>query len=431
MANLKVIYTDELVLLKRNQSPIIYARAKVNKRWINISTKTKNIEEAQQFAVKWHAELQFKEKYNIPIHERSVDTVCDAFLKHMKDSHNYNDENIKDYGSTLERYIRPFFGDKAITQITLEMLKAFASWRNSYWTEGPGAKLKFIEYKRGGKLIRRPVPESYRKAPKRLSLEEIVLRKLFNLAAERGWMQVAQIPLVKLEVTSKTRRDKGKNSRRPAFTKGQYKKILDELSGKNDSSMEATDIRDLYLYAFIVLLFTTGLRPGREIDSITWRGIERYLSDASENSDDPVKRVRIHLEHSKTKAIPVVVNKRGVEALQMVRRYYKAYAKRHKMEQTSPKLDDLVFTLPTGQWLHSNYFLRRFQKRLDGIDLLKDRYGNNYTLYSCRHSFASWLLQDRKIDVYSLAILMRTSILMVEKFYGQVEPEHLAHLLDE
>lgn len=426
MSNIRVIFKDELVLLKRNQSPVIYARAKTKNGWINISTKLREIEEAQEFAIKWHAELQFKEKYNIPINDKSTSQVCDIFLKFMNESENYNDENIRDYGAVVKRYIRPFFGAKGITQISPEDLKAFSAWRNSYWISGPGSELKFIEYKRNGKLIRRPIPDRQRKAPKRLMLEEIVLRKLFNLAAEKGWMRVNQIPHVKLEITTKAKREKTRGIGRPAFTLKEYRLIIKELSGEQSPSIHGTNVRDLFLYSYILLLFTTGLRPGREVDSITWRGVELYVAEEGKK----VERTKLHLAHSKTITTPVIVRPLGVSALKRLKQYYRAYAMRNGIDKTEPDLDDKLFMLPTGQWLHSNYFLRKFQKVLTELDLLTDRQGKRRTLYSCRHSFATWLLQGQKVDIYSLAILMRTSVQMIERFYGKVQPEQLAHLLD-
>lgn len=39
-----------------------------------------------------------------------------------------------------------------------------------------------------------------------------------------------------------------------------------------------------------------------------------------------------------------------------------------------------LVVLPTGQWLYSNYSLRKFQKLLTELDLLTDRQGKRRTL---------------------------------------------------
>ena len=63
-----------------------------------------------------------------------------------------------------------------------------------------------------------------------------------------------------------------------------------------------------------------------------------------------------------------------------------------------------------------------FGKLLDEAQLLYDDLGQKRTLYSCRHTYATFQLLYGNIDVYTLAIMMGTSVPMIERFYSHVKP---------
>ena len=54
---------------------------------------------------------------------------------------------------------------------------------------------------------------------------------------------------------------------------------------------------------------------------------------------------------------------------------------------------------------------------------IERRLGDNRSLYSWRHSFATFLLLYENINVYKLAVQMGTSVKMIEQHYGHVLPE--------
>ena len=85
------------------------------------------------------------------------------------------------------------------------------------------------------------------------------------------------------------------------------------------------------------------------------------------------------------------------------------------------KIDLPVFRLPDGT---ANQNLRQTFKRLmiDTGLLTCSRTGQNRTLYSFRHTYATFALLNDGMDIHTLAIQMGTSIAMIERHYSHLTP---------
>ena len=85
------------------------------------------------------------------------------------------------------------------------------------------------------------------------------------------------------------------------------------------------------------------------------------------------------------------------------------------------KIDLPVFRLPDGT---SSQNLRQTFKRLmiDTGLLTCPRTGQNRTLYSFRHTYATFALLNDGMDIHTLAIQMGTSIAMIERHYSHLTP---------
>ena len=94
-------------------------------------------------------------------------------------------------------------------------------------------------------------------------------------------------------------------------------------------------------------------------------------------------------------------------------RYFNRLRKRG--HNTEP--DDLVFChedgLPVGEWIG-------FKSLLEAVGLEKDTHGDNRTIYSLRHTYATLRLQNGT-NVYWLKQNMGTSVQMIERHYGQTK----------
>ena len=85
------------------------------------------------------------------------------------------------------------------------------------------------------------------------------------------------------------------------------------------------------------------------------------------------------------------------------------------------RLDLSVFRLPDGlvtENIHQTF--RQFLKDI-GI-IICPRTGQNRTLYSLRHTYATFALINDGMDIHILAIQMGTSIGMIERHYSHLTP---------
>lgn len=78
-----------------------------------------------------------------------------------------------------------------------------------------------------------------------------------------------------------------------------------------------------------------------------------------------------------------------------------------------------------GEWFSAMYdgskiitLIDQFQTVLKAINLLENRYGERYTLYSLRHFYAVSRIRKR-IPIYDIAANMGTSVQMIEQYYGR------------
>jgi integrase len=90
-------------------------------------------------------------------------------------------------------------------------------------------------------------------------------------------------------------------------------------------------------------------------------------------------------------------------------------------------VEDYVFRLRDGSVpkdLHG-----AFKIMLRKAELLDDVNGNRRSLYSLRHTYATFQILYSKIDLHTLAKNMGTSIAMLERHYSHLEVIHKAELL--
>jgi integrase len=90
------------------------------------------------------------------------------------------------------------------------------------------------------------------------------------------------------------------------------------------------------------------------------------------------------------------------------------------------KLDRRVFVFPAGDAPHSLNSV--FERLMVESGLFKDATGKNRTLYSLRHTYATFALAEG-VDIHTLARQMGTSTLMIERHYSKLTPMMAAEKL--
>ena len=81
---------------------------------------------------------------------------------------------------------------------------------------------------------------------------------------------------------------------------------------------------------------------------------------------------------------------------------------------TEPPMDELIFCHPSGQRIGS--YKTGFNKLIGECGLRKDNEGQNRTMYSLRHTYAT--MRINRVPVYQLAVNMGTSVEMIEQYYS-------------
>ena len=86
------------------------------------------------------------------------------------------------------------------------------------------------------------------------------------------------------------------------------------------------------------------------------------------------------------------------------------------LEQGDPA-GDWFFCMPNGAQVIT--LIDQFKNVLKACNLEKNRYGEEYTLYSLRHFYAVQMLRRGKVGVFDLARNMGTSVQIIEQYYGK------------
>jgi integrase len=386
----------DIVLFYRGDSPRLYCRLRRpdGLGWLQRSTKCNHQEEALNKAREWYDELRFRAKLGLTTDPKLFSLVADRYLEDLQrevDLGIRNPRRVRDYKPVVERYLKPFFGRMMIDEINNTKIEEYRNWRDAYWVTGPGGKQRIITYWRAGKEIRRPMT---RGAPSRSTLiaEDVVLRGIFQTALKYGFIRHWQIPTI----TRPAPRRQNADTRRAAFTLEEYKQLSAFMaewwqSGRNFH-------RRLLLMLYVHVLVHSGMRPGTETDGLRWCDIEQFGRrpngvDESLLEDTAAEWREGHLGHS-----------------------------------VDP--EERVFCLPDGTFQSADSLRQLFEPMLRKAGLLFDKDGKRRTLYSCRHTYATFSLLYRKVPVHTLARNMSTSVAMIERHYSHLTPRLAARDLE-
>lgn len=399
---------DEIVLLERYDSPYIFCRLKIpNGGWLQKSTKCKNIDDALLKAEKWHNEMTFLHEHGLSVKRRTFAAMCDLYIDEFENDVKLglkNARNLKDYRKIIDSYLRPYFGRRYIDQIKNKDIAEYQTWRMAYWITGDGAKDKFITYKRNGKTIKRPKPKGKLPSYTTQNRENVVLRAIFRTALKNDILTEIQIPTITIN-----KKQNNKKNRRPAFTREEYDKLTDFLFEWPNEKYCKNKERRWLLRNYVIFLAHSGLRPGTETDNLCWKHLRQIETTRGE------KRFVLTVD-GKTGIRNPVVSDVAHAALTQIKIDIETAG-------TEIKPDMPVFCLPDGTPVKNDYFRQLFHKALKKSGLLKDASNQQRSLYSLRHTYATFQLLYKKVSIYTLKEQMGTSIRMIELYYGHLTPE--------
>ncbi|MEX0299505.1 MAG: tyrosine-type recombinase/integrase, partial [Kordiimonas sp.] len=297
-------------------------------------------------------------------------------------------------------YFLPYFKKIHIDDITDVDICRYQDWRKSYYDKGPGKTKTTITYERvhalTGKLerVRRPHVGKPSISSSTIRNESAHLRKIFEYARRRGYLERHQIPVIEDPPL--------KSNRRPDFDITAYRTLIRKSVWwyKNAPTKRVQFDRQL-MHDWILIMANTGMRIG-EARSLKWKNIVYKPV-----GDDEY----IVLLYVKGKG-----KKREMVAMPRTKIYLERLRARTQFNDD----DDYVFTGRFGRPIRS--FVSGFNALLKHTDLAYDQFGNKRTPYSLRHTYATFALIYGRVNVYTLAVNMGTSVEMIEKHYGHVKP---------
>ena len=240
-------------------------------------------------------------------------------------------------------------------------------------------------------------------SPSSLKKYVVLIRKTFKTAAEGN--AIERIPIMPTI--------KSKHSPRTWFDEQEYKTLRETCKIMADDETETQLGRDYStrnrfhrgnmsyseVYDFIIFMVNSFLRPSE------WKHLQnRHVRIVDEGKKD--QHLLISVPNPKTRSIDSITMDVAVPV-------YKRILKRY------PDPNDFLFFNPIA---NREYAARRmgemFNEILDKCELKTDRYGQQRSIYSLRHTSLMFrVLKGDNVDLMLLATNARTSVQMLEKFY--------------
>jgi site-specific recombinase XerD len=302
----------------------------------------------------------------------------DEWLKLMR-KRNKNEITVQEFKERLENYPVRLWGEKPIGELTEADLIDFIEWRKA---EGR---------------------RSVNPATSTIKRDIVPLRQVLEYAYGKKYLS-HKLQLPKITVSS---------NRRPDFSEKEWKKVVRKLpEWVKKAEGHHRHYRDrLYLMYYVLVLGYSGIRPGTEAHSITWKSLRK-----EHEYPYPDKQFRIHVARGKKGPRVVTPEKRVETDLQNLRKFRISELRKRKQKFD---LNEPVFCHENGTPIKS--FKKGFDQFLSNYNLLHNDSEQKRSPYSLRHTYAT-----RKIvngaPHWELAKNMGTSVEQLEKFYVHDNP---------
>lgn len=381
-ANPKNIYLrdGELVLYKRPHVPVYQCRFKLaDGSWHRVSTKKLSLEHAIPVACDLYDEARYRQRLGLAHTAQSFTQIAQFTVKELSGALDVGRGRVvyKDYINCIEKYFIPYFADKNLEDLTLVDIHEFETWRNKQLRRAPSAST--------------------------LNTYTSAWNKICETAVAKGWIS-ERAPIPKLS----TGGDKSKP--RPAFSRREIDFLLNYMKDWIGRGIRAEKESRPLLADYVEMLLYTGMRHGTEAMNIQWNQIEWH-------TDKDVRYIRIWVD-GKTGGRWLIAKHKAIEPLR-------------RLWERNVLLKDTQFDLGLDQrsvkkiFVFSNGYQPPslngvFERLMTDSGLLKNAEGQNRTLYSLRHTYATFELLEHQTDIHTLAKQMGNSALMIERHYSKL-----------
>jgi hypothetical protein len=353
----------------RWQARILFAPGDVKRISTGELDKGLALQKAHEIA----AEIKIRRKYGLC--DKSL-TFSEVFADWISRIHPFNKRD--EYNRAAIFHILPAFGQRQIDRIKK---RDVIQWRDGLSV---------------GKNRKRTL--------------DVIIRGCFNHAVDMEALSPELCPKIKSEKVDLNPRD--------AFTYSEMETIVDFLRDWRGTGrkQETQDTRTL-LYYVVQTLNATGMRPGKEVESLTWNDCK---TDTNAHPKDRYLKFEIRPETTKVRRFRELVAEDWLDAelneLQTI-----------QMRDWKIICNQGYIFKGRGEYKPSTY-ARAFEQALREIGLLYTHNRRKRTLYSIRHHFITRKLYEGR-SVHLVALQCGNSTAIIEKVYSKVKTgqavEHL------
>ena len=409
---------EDVNVLLFSRNGIYQARVyKGDRKYLYRSLKTKDLSEARRLARKFYYEIEIRREQQLPLQHKTFAEVLAEYVGMRKRDHERNSKsqtNTSNKQTTsihmlrqitrVSKFWREYCGKTTVDKVDNAVLRDYVAWRKEYYHKFDKDKL--------------PKNVSLNPADKTLEWEITYAKTVLKWSQERGYMGKQQLPTWRYKAERKIVR--------PAFSLPEYRTLYKQMRTwiRQPVKPEWRYTREL-LRDYVLILANSGMRVG-EANNLK-------QSDVVEFTDDSGRRNYMFSVKGKTGKRIVIPR---TTAVRYVERVFKRNAewsaklsvtnkgaKRKKDSVRGATLEqgdtagDWFFCMPNGAQVIT--LIDQFKNVLKACKLEKNRYGEEYTLYSLRHFYAVQMLRRGKVGVFDLARNMGTSVQIIEQYYGK------------
>jgi integrase len=371
--------SPEITIYRRERSTVWQCRFKLkDRRWHRLSTGCVDIDQARLAAIKLAEQWAVREELGLPVKRPCFAVIAAAVIQELEAAEVAGSGKVvyRDYIAVLERYLIPFFGRMTFEEITPVVIADFDGWRATRLQKTPRAST--------------------------LRTHAAAFRRVIDAAKSRGLLAINR-PTPSLPTQGRA------SEPRPSFSREEIDYLLEFMAPWAERGEKATEklMRPL-LRDYVEFLLYTGIRHGTESMRLEWQHLQWH-------HEGDKRYLRIWVS-GKTGPRYLIAKKGTISALERL-------AFRSHGKDVATLIEErnaaLLFVFVTG---HQPRGLEgAFKRLMRHSDLLKDSSGKNRTLYSLRHTYATFALQAG-ISIHTIARQMGTSVLMLERHYSKLTP---------
>jgi len=377
-----LVLDGEVGVYRRERSKRWQAAFVIDGHTIRISTGKRDLSEAKEYARDTFLEYKFRHKNDLPVVTKKFSDVAKLAIVDMRKQLDagLGRKVFADYIVCIERYLIPFFGAQFVTSIDYQKIQDFYEWRRA-------------------KMGREPKAST-------LNTHNSAMNRVFEEAVARGFIANKNVPLMV---------NRGeKSERRPDFTREEYATLIRKMPSwvNLGKAGKPTDMRHL-MRDYVLIMANTGMRHGTEALNLRWKHVTLF-----EEKDLQYLEMSVT---GKTGRRDIICRSGTINYLKRI--HERSEDTRHIPfeDLLKQRIDLPVFRLPDGTV--SKNIHQTFRKFVTDTGLITcPRTNQNRTLYSLRHTYATFALLNDGMDIHALAIQMGTSIGMIERHYSHLTP---------